>query len=90
MGKTPILKHTTLSDEMVMDRAMAKLELDEKAGEKLVDELIQKHRPIDEAEAGLLLHRDVDLQNQRDRAALNLQKLGKLDWSNMADYDKLK
>lgn len=70
-GKEPIMRQAQQADPVLWGKAMERLAADPQAGEKLVDEINKNPRPATAEETLLLLHRQVAVRNELDRAYLD-------------------
>lgn len=68
-GLEPLVKGETVSDQKVIDTAMAKMDAEPELADNLVKELNSKPRSIDAWERGVLLLKKIDLRNQFNSAA---------------------
>lgn len=68
-GLEPLTKPDSVSDQVVMDKAMASLDHDPSIGERLVAELNDKPRPISDLENHILMLEKIDLKDQYEKSA---------------------
>lgn len=68
-GLEPLAKGETVSDQLVMDDAMARIEKDPELPDRLVKELNEDPRVIEDVENHILLLRKIELRNEFQKAA---------------------
>lgn len=73
-GLKPAMEPARRSFGRVWDDAMAIIEKNSRAQDALISDLQAKPRALTDTEDALLLHRQVELQNQHDQAAADLVK----------------
>ena len=69
MGYSPLMKAARKSFGTVWDIAMGRMETDENLQDNLIEELKRKPRSITDEEDAMLLHRQIDLRNDYNRAS---------------------
>lgn len=82
-GQSPLMSEARKSFGKTWDDAMERIDKDPKAGEKLVNELAGRPRPLTDAEHALLLHRQIELKNEYDE--LNYEIVSKAEKSENVD-----
>lgn len=68
-GLPPLAKPESVSDQAVLDAAMARIDRDPELPDRLVKELNSKPRPISDEENMVLLIRKIELRDQYERSA---------------------
>lgn len=68
-GLEPLTKGETVSDQSVMDKAMAEIDKNQDLPKELTDELNKKPRSIDAWERAVLLLRKIELRNEYDKVS---------------------
>lgn len=71
-GLPPAMQPARKGFQEVWDRAMAKIDVDPASQDRLIDELQKHPRAITDEEDAMLLHRQVDLQNEYAKSTRNM------------------
>lgn len=71
-GQDPAMKQARQADPEVWDQAMKRIDEDQNYPDRLIVELKEKSRPIDAADQLVLAHRNIELQNQFNKAERNI------------------
>lgn len=73
-GLEPLTKPESVADQIVMDRAMAAIDADPYLPDKLIAELTENPRAIQDWENHVLLLRKIDLRNEYAKATRDIQQ----------------
>lgn len=84
-GLPPAIEPARRSFGTVWDEAMARVDRDPGAQDRLIDELRAKPRSLTDAEDAMLLHRQIDLQNEYAKATRDLAQA--FDDGRVADVE---